>query len=145
MSKTLILVADGSRARLYFSKSPTEPWEEMEDLIEPKGRMHDGDLVSDHPGSDSAGGGQGRHVLDERTAPTSAVHQAFASELCEDLERRRVAGEFNRLVVVAAPAFLGMLRKCRGTEVAKLVVEELDKDLVVESADAVRGHLATRC
>lgn len=145
MSKTLILVAEGSRARLYLSRAATQPWEEVEDLIEPQGRMHDGDLVSDQPGSDSGSMGQGRHVLDDRTPPTGSAQQTFASELCEDLERRRVAGGFDRLVLVAAPAFLGLLRKHMGTELSKLVVEEIDKDLVTENAEAIRARLSTLC
>ncbi len=148
MSKTLILVAEGSRARLYLSNSPTKPWQEIEDLIEPKGRMHEGDLVTDEKGADPGtpgGEGKARHVFEDKVAPTEAVQQAFANELCGDLERRRLAGEYNRLILVAAPAFLGMLRKCMSPEVTKMVVEELAKDLVMEDAQSIRDRLATLC
>lgn len=148
MSKTMILVAEGSRARLYLSKSPTKPWMEIEDLIEPKGRMHEGDLVTDDKGSDPGtpgGEGHARHVLEDKVAPAQAVQQAFAHELCADLERRRLAGEYDRVILVAAPAFLGMVRKCLSPEVAKMVVEELAKDLVMEDAEGIRARLETLC
>lgn len=148
MAKTLILVAEGSRARCYLSKSSSKTWDEIEDLIKPEGRMHEGDLVSDVKGSDPGtpgGEGQARHVFEDRVAPTETVQQSFANELCDDLERRRNAGEFDRAVLVAAPAFLGMLRKAMSPEVSKVVVEELDKNLVMEDAEAIRARLSTLC
>ena len=140
MSKTAILVAEGSRARLYAADSPTAVLTELEDFIQPQGRMHEGDLVSDQPGSDGGVVGQGRHVLDNQTSATEAVHAAFAKQLAERLEKGRKRREFEQLVVMAPPAFLGLLRGELGPELSKMVVEEVAKNLVQHSPDEVRRH-----
>lgn len=145
MSKTMILVAEGSRAKLYLSESPKQPWQEIEDLIEPEGRMQEKDLGADQPGRFGGMAGEGRHALDEKHGLVEVAQKAFSKELCEEVERRHRGGEFDQLVVVAAPAFLGMLRKAMGSELSKIVVEEIDKNLVHHRAEDVRGHLSTPC
>ncbi len=140
MSKTLILVAEGSRAKLYAAVSPTAALTELEDFNLPEGRMHEGDLVSDKPGSDGGVVGQGRHVIDNRTSATEVAHAAFAKTLVERLEGGRNAREFDQLVMMAPPAFLGLLRGELSPELSKMVVEEIDKNLVLHSPDEVRMH-----
>jgi protein required for attachment to host cells len=140
MSKTFILVAEGSRAKLYAATSPTAALTELEDFILPEGRMHEGDLVSDQPGSDGGAIGQGRHVIDKRTRATDVAHAAFAKSLVERLERGRNTSEFDQLVMIAPPAFLGLLRSELSPGLSRMVAEEIDKNLVLLSPDEVRMH-----
>ena len=53
----------------------------------------------------------------------------FASQVCETLECGRVNGRFNKLYVVAAPGFLGMLRKQQSSSLQKIIAGEIDKNL----------------
>ena len=57
------------------------------------------------------------------------------------IETGRTSGQFQKLVLMAPPAFLGMLREQLGGEVRKLVVEEIAKDLVTHSIGEVRDKL----
>ena len=142
MARTWILVAESSRAKLYAAQGRTNPLSELEDFVHPAGRMHEGDLVSDSAGSDGGSVGQGRHVMNEKTAAREQEHIDFAKELAQRLEAARVDGSFDQLVLIAPPAFLGLLRDNLSKGVMDRVSEQIDKNLVQQTADTVRGHLS---
>jgi len=62
----------------------------------------------------------------------------------ERLEQGRTSGAFERLAVVAAPAFLGHLRDSMSDALRTKVVLELDKDYTALPADELRAHLPER-
>lgn len=142
MTKILVLAAESSRAKLYLAETPSSPLVEKADLIMPEGRMHAGDLVSDGPGSDGGAGGQGRHVMDEPTDPHTVVQEAFARQLVERLQHELDQNAFDKLVLLAPPAFLGKLRAELGDQLEKHVAEEIDKNLVQKNADELRDYIS---
>lgn len=141
MSHLWVLVAESSRAKLYRSNGRMAPLTEIEDLLDPEGRMHEGDLVSDRAGSDGGSVGQGRHVFDQQTTASRQVHAEFARILASHLTEAHNAGSFDELILVAPPEFLGLLRENLSKPVRERVVQEVDKNLVQLPADAVREHL----
>jgi protein required for attachment to host cells len=54
----------------------------------------------------------------------------------------RHARRFERLLLVAPPHFLGVLRNTIGDGVAALVVASMSKDLTHDSADVTRQRIA---
>ena len=140
--KTWIVVADSSRGRIYVQDTPNGDLQEAEDLIHPSSRLHGGDLVSDRPGSDRGAVGQGRHVIDARTEAKEHEAETFAKEIAEHLKTARVEGRYQHLVLMAPPAFLGMLRENLDNKVLDLVVRQVDKNLVMHTAKDIRHHLA---
>ncbi len=141
MSRTWILVAESSRAKIYSTENRTAIPAEVEDIIHPEGRLHEGELVSDRPGSDPGTVGQGRHVLDDKISATQHEHMEFARELARRLEAACDRGAFDKLVVAAPPAFLGLLRDRLGKEVKEKVVREIDKNLVRQPAESLRDYI----
>ena len=141
MSGTWILVAESSRAKLYRADNRKSPISEIEALENPAGRLHEGDLVSDRPGSDGGSVGQGRRVLDDKTTARQQEHISFAKQLAERLNAARTEGEFSRLVLAAPPAFLGLLRDNLGKEVMYMVYAQVDKNLVQQPAEALRAYM----
>lgn len=141
MANTWILVAESSRARLYAADNRRSDITELEDMAHPEGRLHAGDLVSDTAGSDGGSIGQGRHVLDERSDLKQTAAAGFAKRLANRLEAARHAGAFRRLVLIAPPAFLGLLRDKLSKEVLALVARQVDKNLVQQQPEAVRPYL----
>jgi protein required for attachment to host cells len=141
MSGTWILVAESSRAKLYRADNRKSPISEIEALENPAGRLHEGDLVSDRPGSDGGSVGQGRRVLDDKTTARQQEHISFAKQLAERLNAARTEGEFSRLVLAAPPAFLGLLRDSLGKEVMDMVYAQVDKNLVQQPAEALRAYM----
>ena len=94
----------------------------------PEGRAHNRDLVADaQPRFHGTSGAPGSDR--EETSATEHATELFAKRVGEYLDKARTAHKYDRLHLVAPPAFLGQLRKELGKEVQKLVAEELPKDL----------------
>jgi protein required for attachment to host cells len=66
---------------------------------------------------------------------------AFARFVADRIESARTGHEFDRLVLVAAPAFLGRLRAALGDDARRLVDGELDVDLVKLAPEEIRKRL----
>ena len=79
------------------------------------------------------------HLADGRTHPQEA--ERFARRVTEVLEAGRRAGEFQGLVVMAGPPFLGMLRAAMPNALQAVITAEVHKDLVHQGEPAVRAHL----
>jgi protein required for attachment to host cells len=141
MMKTWVLVADAYRARLFGVERPVSPLTELRDLASPEARLHAGDLVTDKGGRDRNPATGGGHGLGESASPKQDLADRFAQEVCALLEAGRVAGELSKLYVIAAPAFLGLLRKHQSPTLRQLVVEEIDKSLAGHDVAAIRKHL----
>jgi protein required for attachment to host cells len=142
MALTWILVAESSRAKLYSVDGNVAPLSELEDLVHPAGRMHEGDLVSDRAGNDGGTMGQGRHVMDNKTGAKEYEKIEFARQLAERLETACNCGDFERLVLIAPPGFLGVLRDKLSKKVIDRVYKEIDKNLVQKPAEVVREHVS---
>ena len=140
MTTTWIVAADSSRARVLQVADREEKLVEVEDLVNPEGRMNDRELTSDaHPRlRGTSGPGSDRQEM------SAVEHQVelFAKRIGEHLEKARTDHRYDRLCLVAPPRFLGALRKELTHEVRKLVAEELPKDLSWLSARELERHLA---
>ncbi len=144
-----ILVANESAALFYDVSDSAEGLQLAGKISDPLARLHDRDLVSDRPGrrADHAPIQSGRRGATPRHA-TSSEHDAhvheietFARQVAHELEAARGAGQFDRLVIMAGPKFLGMLRAVLPTGVKATVASEVPKDLVNHPVQAIREHL----
>src|ERR1700741_2991835 len=101
MKTTWIIAADASRARILQVMDRDERLGEGEDFRNPEGRAHDRDLITDgHP-----------RFSGEETKPTEHATELFAKRVGAYLDKARNDHRYERLHVVAAPKFLGQLRK----------------------------------
>ncbi len=144
MTDTWVLVANASRARLLVAETPVGGLSEVEDFIHTQTRLHDRDLISDRPGRAFDSAGEGRHAMEQKTDPKKQEAINFAKQLGEHLETARHKGEFGKLVLVAAPAFLGLLRENLHPNTLKSVTVEIDKDWVALNPSQLRGQLPDR-
>ncbi len=144
MTATWILTADRARARIFTAESSRGPLIEMEDLVHPEARLRAQGLTSDAPGRTYDGGRQGGHTVGHEDDPGRIEAERFAKEVCEALSLARKAGRFEKLYVVAAPTFLGLLRECLDPATRRLVAGELDKNLAAHAAAEIRAHLPER-
>ena len=81
MPKTWVLVAESSRAKFYSANNRLAPLTEVEAMVHPESRMHEGDLVSDSSGSDGGSVGQGRHVMNTKVSAKEHESRGFAKTL----------------------------------------------------------------
>jgi protein required for attachment to host cells len=137
---TWVLVADNSRARFFSAEKAASPLAEVNDLTYPEARLHEGDLVSDENGRDR-NPGRGTHAVGTGGSAKQEGADRFALMVCNELESARNSGSFRKLYVVAAPAFLGMLRKHQSPALKQLVVCEVDKNLATQDPATIRKHL----
>jgi protein required for attachment to host cells len=79
--------------------------------------------------------------LSREVDPKEQEHIRFAEEIAAYLEHGRTAQEYQRLVLVAAPALLGLLRAELSAPLRTLVAFELDKDLTTLDAVQLRARL----
>jgi protein required for attachment to host cells len=141
MSGTWVVVADSSRARFFSLVSRIEPLQELDGMIHAEGRMQERDELCDRQGGIAGGHGEGDHTFE---APTDMKHheaEVFARQIADRLELGRVNHDYNKLILVASPAFLGALRQALNDHVTDLVSSSLDKNLVGEDEAVIREHI----
>ena len=141
MQKTWVLAAESSRARIFAMDSYAVPLREIEALAHPQTRALNQELLSDRPGRSFDSSGQGRHAMSTRVDAKQHEAMTFAKLLGERLERARTVGEFENLVLVAAPEFLGLLRKNLTDNTMKRVTKTIDKNLVQKDEAVIRELL----
>jgi len=147
--RTRVVVSDQSEADFYDLEGSHHELRLATRLSDTKARLHDRDFKSDRPGrmSDHAplqGGRRGataHHGTDGERRPRKHEAALFAHRIVEALERAHRAGEFEGLVLMAPPSFLGLLRKAMPEPLRKKVLAEVAKDLMHQPQDAVRAHL----
>jgi protein required for attachment to host cells len=139
MANTWIVAADSSRARL-LQVAGRERLVEVESFLNPEARMDERELITDaHPRfRGTSGPGSDR----QETSAQEHATDLFAKRVADYLEKARTEHRYDELVLVAPPKFLGALRGELGKEVAKLVVEELPKDLSWLNERQLEGYFA---
>ena len=142
MGTQFILVADSSRARLFTTEKVNAGLREIETFVHPEGRLHEQEMSSDLPGRHAGTAGSGSHIYQEETEPKEQEMIDFAKCLTRHLDALVSKHKVNRLSIIAAPSFLGILRKNLSDQTGKLVSFELDKNLVTHSVDDIQKHLS---
>lgn len=140
MKRTLIVVADNTRARFFTAETPSSALQEIEDLTHSEGRLHDREMTTDLPGKIKSSDGGG-HAFEQPTDPKKHEADVFAHRVAHHLEEAHNAGEFQQLLIIAESSFLGVLRRCLPEQVKKAVCFELDKNITGQSAADIRKHL----
>ena len=144
-----ILVADQSEADFYDMEHAEETPKFAGGLGDPAAHLHDRDIDSDRPGrvfdhAPSPGGRRGataHHGTGGERSPRKHEAGEFARRIAKLLENARREGEFDRLVVMAPPAFLGRLRAALPESLRSITAAEVPKSLVHEPPSSVRAHL----
>jgi protein required for attachment to host cells len=141
MGKTWILVADSSGARFFSTGTPIAPFDEFDAILHPEGVAHERELTSDRPGRSFDSFGEGRHAMESQVGPKAQEAKVFAKQLCDRIEAARSRNEVTRVVLVAPPDFLGLLRDALPEKSRRMVELEIDKNLVKLPAAEIRAHL----
>ncbi len=126
MSKTLLLIANASTARV-FSYQAREEFNLVKEFDHPQSRQKGSDLVSDRPGHNQGSSG-GHGEFTPATNPKQVEAERFARELAGWLDDERKQNRCHQLMLVAPPSFLGMLNKSINEQTMQLVYQSLDKD-----------------
>lgn len=141
MATTWIVAADASRARV-LQVAGRERLDEVENLLNPEGRLHNREINSDAKGRFAGPDRPGGHSSDDEEHTVDHANEVFAKRVGDYLDKARIEHRFDQLVLVAPPKFLGALRKELDKEVEKLVADELPKDLAWFSERELERYFA---
>ena len=132
-----LILADAARARFLTADELVDGLVEVVDLVQPAAHMRSGELYSDGQGR------RGNAALEPHTMPRDIQDKAFAHRIA-DMALERI-DDYERLIVVAPPSFLGELRRALPARVSAKVVASIDKDFsslaLHDIGPAVRRHL----
>ena len=127
MTTTWILSANRSGASLFESEGKS--LRRLQDIPHPQGDLQDRETGTGRPGRSFDSMGQGRHAMSTEQKPIEHIAQQFALELAELLNKGRIAHAYDKLVLMAEPKFLGLLRAALDKNTAALVVQTVGKDI----------------
>lgn len=141
MSRIRIVVADQAEAIFYDSSSLRARPEEVARITDPAAHLHDRDFESDRPGRSYESVGGARHAVGNENSPRRREAVRFARRISRRLDEARRNEEYEELIVVAGPSFLGLMREELSKPTRARVVHEIRKDLVQMPLTALRKHL----
>ncbi|MDY6941800.1 MAG: host attachment protein [Pseudomonadota bacterium] len=137
-----VVTADAGRARIYATDTGADDLRLTATFDNDAGRQPGRDQESDRPGRSFDRFGQGRHAMGKAHSVKEQAEVDFARELSRHLTEARHTGDYQHLILIAAPHFLGLLREALDNTVMQHVTLELDLDLMpFESPDQIRQHL----
>jgi protein required for attachment to host cells len=141
MSRIRIVVADQGEAIFYDSPSLTQAPKEVARISDPAAHLHARDFSSERPGRTYESMGSTRHAIARENDPHRREAVQFARRIAQRLDDAREHEEFEDLIVVAAPAFLGLMREEMSKPTRARVVHEVHKDLVHGTVADLCRHL----
>jgi protein required for attachment to host cells len=152
-SSRWVLVADEAIARIVALQSNGDAAVPVEELTDAAAHADAAEFQRDAQGRRAGGAppalaGSISAKRGASTATTSAgegpQHQEaekFAKRVAQRLDERLRQGRFDDLQIVAAPRFLGLLRKALSPAVLSTVTRQIDKDLVHVGNDEIARRL----
>ena len=138
-----IVVADRSEAHLYEHKGPGKGLHLLETLEHPASRKPDHEVYADAPGVRRSDAGAKRNTTDPTDSYQRIEAERFARRIAEHMDKARQEHRFDKLVLVAEPKFLGMLREALPRPTAALVDATLAKDLTHADTSRLAHALET--
>ena len=135
MKKTWVVVGDEAIVR--FLEKPEEGGDlvAVEELTDPDAHARESQMRHGPHGRRAGGpnGGGGGPTVSAGDSERHQHAQVFATRVAERLAQHHRDRRFEAVHLIAAPRFLGCLRKAIDGNVAQAIASTLDKDLVQES------------
>lgn len=142
-SRNWLVVADSARALIFTLNGRMKTLLQIREMTHPESRKRDLELVGDKPGRMFESVGQVRHAVTQPFDPRTIEKQKFSLQLANALEQARKEGMVEKIVVLAAPAFLGNLRLHLSEKTARLITKEIPKNLAHMTVLEIQEHLPT--
>lgn len=132
-----VLVANSSMAEIYAVKT-NGTIQVVHHLSFPDGRKKGNELYSDRPGRGFESMGLGRHGYSSEVDAHVHEQEIFAHQLSELLNKAKSENEFDKLVLIAPPKFLGELRSSLTEQIKKCISKEINKEVPATFSDGER-------
>jgi protein required for attachment to host cells len=133
------VVVAGEREASFFDLASAQAVPEARGaLLNDAGDAKDQDLETDRPGRRFGGTHGNRHAVDGERSTQRHETEQFARTVARTLDNARARNEFDRLVLIAAPRMLGMLRDALPDTCRDVVAAEIPKDFVRHDPNTIR-------
>jgi protein required for attachment to host cells len=140
-SRRWVVVGDSSHCRIFSQEKRFGELRRVDELEHAASRLSDADLVTDRPGRSFDSAGQGRHAMEPRTDPQMEEALRFARRIADTLDRGRVENQFDGVVLMLDPSFLGLLRDNLTRGLRQRVESEIAVNLAQASEDFILAKL----
>ena len=137
-----VLVANESSGIFYLREHRRAPLVKYLALGNETARERLRELTSDKPGRAFDSHGDGRHAMADRQNPREQAAIRFANELVQALKSAHARGDVGDYILIAAPHFLGLLRKSIARTALGEPLLALSKDIAGQPADAAEKLLS---
>lgn len=144
-----IVVADERQANFFDASRADGPLTARGSLENEAAGLKDTELETDRPGRRYGGASGARHGVGVQAAHHHGVdgersterHELthFAKDVAQRIDKDRINHEFDKLVIVASPRMLGLLRQALPQPAQALLAGEVSKDIVQLGPDAIRN------
>lgn len=125
--KTWVLVADGTRARIFVKGFKTLHNVMGRDFV--SDNLSDREIYMDKPGRSYESANSTRHAYQPRTDWHEYHKQLFAKELCLILEKASENADFDELIIISPPKMLGDIRGYLDKQILPKITAEIPKDI----------------
>jgi protein required for attachment to host cells len=143
MSRHWFVVADNNRTRIFTRDEAGGRLQTVETLDNPEAGAHAQDIEADRPGRSFDIVGGGRHSMGTEVDPVTQGLLRYVKTVTGYLGAACQDGRCNRLMLVAGPRLLGMLRQQLETPPGTEVLE-LEKNLGQFDSNELQSHLPER-
>ena len=126
---TWILIADGSRAHVVLNDGIGKGLKPVFERDFETSRAPTRELGTDRPGRAVEGADSSRHAMEPRVDWHRFEKHQFAGAMAKILNKAAARRKFDRLVLVAPPEILGVLRARLNAHTRKMITAEMGKDL----------------
>ena len=162
MPTTWIISANAGRARIFAEADPSQPLQEVEDMVNAGAQLRTMESETDrlgptsasnsshnigHAGGAAAGmahnakAGAPNKQYEPNQTPAEHATELFAKDICQYLLKAQQEGQFQQLIISAAPEFLGTLRANLDQQVKGAIKSEFNKDYTHSNAQQLREQL----
>ncbi len=143
MERTWIVVCDASHCRFFLKRQASHEWVKFEEFEYSVGREKGLEIATDRPGRRADVGPNHRSGVGPQTDPREYEELRFAHTISKMITDAYNQNAFERLILVAPPKFLGLLRYELRGPVEKAIFGTLDKDFTQFSDRDLPERVAT--
>ena len=147
MPKNWTVVVNRTKAKIFVDQvgpvnRPVKGLKLIEELKNPLGRERNKALQNSKPSMGRSPTSVGPHSMTGEKNPHEDAAVEFAKKVCLHLEKNQYNKNFEGLVLVAEPHFMGLLKKKMKKKLRDSVVQWVNKDLSKTPMKEILSHLA---
>ena len=140
MDTTWIVVASRDEVRIFERKGKKD-LTLVTDIGNPEGKLHPRDLVSDKAGTSSDNRMRRRLAYSTEQSPKERSLINFYREIGDQIDLALNKQKFDRLILIAEPRLLGILRSVLPSSVHNVIIQEIHKDLAFATEEQIMERL----